>query len=66
MQGYALRLVVRRKLASNDELNFMGNIADDDYVDSTTCRADLLKGVNAVVHLASRVHVMKEKSPDPL
>ena len=35
-------------------------------VDAATKWADALKGVDTVMHLAARVHVMKDKSADPL
>ncbi len=35
-------------------------------IDSSTDWSSALKGIDCVIHLAARVHVMKEESPDPL
>lgn len=62
--GFALRGAVRREVAAHAEVVFepvlVGGI--DDVTDWTSA----LQGVDAVVHLAARVHVMDEPEADPL
>ncbi|MEQ1525882.1 MAG: SDR family oxidoreductase [Gallionella sp.] len=36
------------------------------YIDGSTVWAEALRGVDVIVHLAARVHVMKESAADPL
>ena len=48
------------QLSANGETAIVGNI------DASTKWADALRGVDTVIHLAARVHVMKEKAADPL
>jgi Nucleoside-diphosphate-sugar epimerases len=67
-QGYVVRGTLRcqdqrlaeRKPPENTHYVCVGDI------DSWTRWSDALQGVEVVLHLASRVHVMRESDPDPL
>jgi nucleoside-diphosphate-sugar epimerase len=61
-RGYQVRAAMRShgQLSANGETAIVGNI------DAGTKWADALRGVDTVIHLAARVHVMKEKAADPL
>ena len=48
------------KVNINDEVAIVGNIDPD------TDWSDALEGVDVIVHLAARVHIMKEEISDPL
>ncbi len=61
-QGQSVRAAVRsgRSLIDNTEVIIVGAI------DSETNWADALRDVDVVIHLAARVHVMRESATDPL
>ncbi|MEO8342476.1 MAG: SDR family oxidoreductase [Gallionella sp.] len=61
-QGHTVRAAVRSsaQLPDGTEVVTVGDI------DSDTDWADALRGVDTVIHLAARVHVMKDKAADPL
>ena len=61
-RGYRVRAAMRTRgqLSADGETVTVGD------VDAATKWADALKGVDTVMHLAARVHVMKDKSADPL
>ena len=61
-RGYQVRAAMRAhgQLSANGETAIVGNI------DAGTKWADALRGVDTVIHLAARVHVMKDKAADPL
>lgn len=61
-RGHAVRAAIRSAgvLPDNIEVAVVGPI------DAGTDWADALRGVDVVVHLAARVHVMKEAAADPL
>ncbi len=61
--GYRVRGTLRRgPEAASDGIEY--RISGE--VDETTAWGPLLEGVEAVVHTAARVHVVKETEPDPL
>ncbi|MCK5659676.1 MAG: NAD-dependent epimerase/dehydratase family protein, partial [Alphaproteobacteria bacterium] len=62
-KGYSVRAAVRnsmRDIAGVDEYMQVGDI------DQTTDWHQALDGVNAVIHLAARVHIMDDKANDPI
>ena len=61
-RGYRVRAAMRTRgqLSADGETVTVGD------VDAATKWADALKGVDTVMHLAARVHVMKDKAADPL
>ena len=61
-QGQSVRAAVRsgKSLIDNTEVIVVGAI------DSETNWADALRAVDVVIHLAARVHVMRESATDPL
>lgn len=63
-QGYSVRGAVRKKSADDQaaatDLRVMGEI------DEHTEWAPALSGVDSVVHLAARVHLMRDTAADPL
>ena len=61
-QGHSVRAAVRaaNTLAKNAEVAAIGAI------DGATNWIDTLRSVDVVIHLAARVHVMKDASADPL
>lgn len=61
-QNQTVRAAVRsaNTLLENVELAVVGSI------DGDTAWADALRGVDVVIHLAARVHVMKDAAGDPL
>jgi len=61
-QGQSVRAAVRsaNSLVENVEVVVVGSI------DGQTDWTDALRGVDAVIHLAARVHVMHEDASDPL
>jgi len=64
-KGYDVRGVVRLKerlLNPNSRLEIFG-VGE---INSDTNWGDALKGIDVVIHLAARVHMMKETDPDPL
>jgi nucleoside-diphosphate-sugar epimerase len=63
--GFEVRASVRHKAAAAqvravDDVVFVSDVGGD------TCWERALNGIDVVVHLAGRVHVLKERSPDPL
>ena len=61
--GHEVRLAVRQmapKLGADTDQVVVGDIGPD------TDWSEALRGVDAVVHAAARVHVMRETAPDPL
>ncbi len=64
-QGKKVRLAIRKScVADNKYLNLDTVKIDESFVDFDW--GDALRNVEVVVHLAGRVHVMNEKSPDSL
>ncbi len=61
-QGQSVRAAVRsgKSLIDNTEVTIVGAI------DSETNWADALRDVDVVIHLAARVHVMRESATNPL
>lgn len=59
-EGMEFRRAVRRRAADSEGVVAVGDI------DSRTDWSQALAGMEAVVHLAARVHVMHEKAADPL
>lgn len=64
--GYSLRFGMRRLPAADDSLQDLGESVVVGDVDGMTDWAPALAGVDAVVHLANRAHVMRERGGDPL
>ena len=62
-QGHLVRSVVRDATRAP---NVAGEIVSVGSIDASTAWSSALRDVDAVVHLAARVHVMKETSADPL
>ena len=62
---HALRLAVRA-LPAGDSLREFGEVHASGDVCGTTDWSESLRGVNAVVHLANRAHVMRESAVDPV
>jgi nucleoside-diphosphate-sugar epimerase len=58
--------LVRGAMRSRGQLSTAGETVTVGEVDAETKWADALKGVDTVIHLAARVHVMKDKAADPL
>lgn len=58
--GYAVRVAVRRSLDGVDDQVVVGDIGPD--TDWTAA----VSGIDVVIHLAARVHQMKDTAPDPL
>lgn len=63
--GFEVRASVRHKAAvaevpDADDVMLVGDVGGD------TCWEQALDGIDVVVHLAGRVHILKERSPDPL
>jgi nucleoside-diphosphate-sugar epimerase len=61
-KGYPVRQVVRK----NSEVALKGDVVTIETLDGKTEWAGILEGVDTVVHVAARVHVLKETSEDPL
>lgn len=61
---HPLRLAVR-ELAAAESLRSFGEVFAVGNVCSSTDWSESLKGVNAVVHLANRAHVLRETAADP-
>jgi nucleoside-diphosphate-sugar epimerase len=64
-RGERVRAAIRAELAdrssvSAEELAVVGNVG------TTTDWSEALQGVDAVIHLVSRVHVMRDRASDPL
>jgi nucleoside-diphosphate-sugar epimerase len=53
-------------MRSHGQLSANGETAIVGDIDAGTKWADALRGVDTVIHLAARVHVMKDKAADPL
>ena len=67
--GYALRAGVRNAKSIPDLQRAVHGLSDSSLLGDLGANPELkgaLAGVSAVVHLAARVHVMKESSGDPL
>jgi nucleoside-diphosphate-sugar epimerase len=67
--GYSLRAGVRNVESIHDLLRAIPGLSDSSLLGDLGANPELrgaLAGVSAVVHLAARVHVMKESSGDPL
>src|ERR1700722_5759198 len=67
--GYSLRAGVRNVESIPDLLRAIPGLSDSSLLGDLGANPELrgaLAGVSAVVHLAARVHVMKESSGDPL
>jgi nucleoside-diphosphate-sugar epimerase len=67
--GYSLRAGVRNVESIPDLQRAVPGLSDSSRLGDLGARPELrgpLAGVSAVVHLAARVHVMKESSGDPL
>lgn len=63
-RAYRVRGVVRRpqRMASQGEFECLSM----DEIDANTDWSDALVGVDSIVHLAARVHLMRETASDPL
>jgi nucleoside-diphosphate-sugar epimerase len=61
-RGYQVRAAMR----SHGQLSAAGETVIVGEVDAETKWADALRGVDTVIHLAARVHVMIDKAADPL
>ena len=61
---HPLRLAVR-ELAAGESLRSFGEVIATGNVCSSTDWSESLKGVNAIVHLANRAHVLRETAADP-
>lgn len=61
-RGHQFRAVLR----SHGQLSANGQTVTIGDIDAGTNWADALRGVDTVIHLAARVHVMKDKAADPL
>lgn len=61
-QGFSVRAAVR----SADTVAGCINVVNIGAIDGETDWADALLGVDVVIHLAARVHVMKDSAADPL
>lgn len=61
-RGYQFRAVLR----SHGQLSANGQTVTVGDIDAGTNWASALRGVDTVIHLAARVHVMKDKAADPL
>lgn len=61
-RGYQVRAAMR----SHGQLSASGETVTVGAIDASTKWGDALKGVDTVIHLAARVHVMKDKAADPL
>jgi len=61
-RGYQVRAAMR----SHGQLSANGETVTVGEINAETKWADALRGVDAVIHLAARVHVMKDKAADPL
>lgn len=62
-KGYTVRRAVRTSEASQSHADDLVQVGD---IDANTDWSQALDGVDAVVHLAARVHVLNESSDDPL
>jgi nucleoside-diphosphate-sugar epimerase len=56
---------VRAAMRSHGQLSTAGETVTVGAIDASTNWADSLRGVDTVIHLAARVHVMKDKAADP-
>jgi nucleoside-diphosphate-sugar epimerase len=61
-RGYQVRGAMR----THGQLSAAGETVTVGAIDASTNWADALRGVDTVIHLAARVHVMKDKAADPL
>lgn len=61
-RGYQVRAAMR----SHGQLSAGGETVIVGTIDAETKWSDALRGVDTVIHLAARVHVMKDKAADPL
>ena len=61
-KGHYVRGSVRSKKRTNQNKDIV--VSGD--IDSTTDWLDLLKGIEVVIHLANRAHVLNDQSQDPL
>jgi len=57
---------VRKGVRSKERMGLDGNFTITGLIDGRTNWRDALKDVDAVIHLAARVHIMKERRTDPL
>lgn len=64
-QHWKVRIVARRESTHFHTMNGVEEIVTGDFLQVDDWRQHLL-GVDAVVHLAARVHVMKDVAEDPL
>ncbi len=66
-KGYFVRCALREKhIGEGDQISGMGDYYYFKAVDGETEWKEALNGINVVIHLAARVHVLKEDSRDPL
>ena len=61
-RGYRVRGAMR----SQGQLSAAGETVTVGDIDASTKWGDALRGVDTVIHLAARVHVMKDRAADPL
>lgn len=64
-KGFLVRAALRTSPSNQSFLNF-DSIVVVGEINETTQWDEALKGVSAVIHLAARVHQMKDSSADPL
>jgi len=57
---------IKAALRSHKHFNFAGETIYLGDIDGSTQWGDHLKGIDVVIHLAARVHVMRESNSDPL
>ena len=58
--------LVRGAMRSQGQLSSAGETVTVGDIDASTKWGDALRGVDTVIHLAARVHVMKDQAADPL
>src|SRR4030067_2010812 len=61
-QGYSVRAALRAASTPVEDVE----VAVTGAIDGETDWSDALRGVDVVIHLAARVHVMKDLAADPL
>ena len=62
-KGYQIRAVVRQKIGAIDSY---GDVVEVNDISPSTDWSSTLSGVDVVIHLAARVHVMSDSATDPL
>ncbi len=62
--GYTVHAITRHPFRGVESSKYKSFTVDE--INSNTYWGDALKGVNCVIHLAARVHIMSDSSSDPL